>query len=151
MGTRARLRDRAEADAAFQSCVLAQRSPGQPLLPRALELRFGFFERRGVVVHVQARGLAEHAVQRPEPTHVVGTAALFVDAAHRPLAAIDGEILPVLVDRRRQPGRARGEGHFSERAWRLLYLELPNFFGASPTCRVSPQPVPRFLVVAPAR
>ena len=31
-------------------------------------------------------------------SHAVGPAALFVDAAHGPSAAVDGEVLPVLVD-----------------------------------------------------
>jgi hypothetical protein len=32
-----------------------------------------------------------------QPTHIVGTAALFVDTAHRPLAAVDSEILAVAL------------------------------------------------------
>jgi hypothetical protein len=60
---------------------------------QAVKLRLGLFKRRRVVVRVHVRRLADHPVQCPEPTHV-GIAALFVDTAHRPLAAVDSEILP---------------------------------------------------------
>jgi len=45
------------------------------------------------------------------PTTPYSVQKLCVDAAHRPLAAVDSKILPVLVDRRRKPGRAHGERH----------------------------------------
>ena len=70
-----------------------------------LELRLGLVERCRVAVGAHVSGLAEDAVQRPEPAHAVRPAALFVDAPHGPLAAVDGEVLPVLVDPGAEAGR----------------------------------------------
>jgi predicted DNA-binding ribbon-helix-helix protein len=52
----------------------------------------------GVVVRMDLRRLADHSVQRPEPTHVLWPATFFVDAAHRPVAAVHGEVLTILAD-----------------------------------------------------
>ncbi len=49
--------------------------------------------------------MPDHAVERPEPAHALRSAALLVDAARRPVAAVDGEVLAVLMDRRRPVGR----------------------------------------------
>ena len=53
-----------------------------------------------MAVGADVKRLAEDAVQRPEPAHAVRPAALLVDAPHGPPAAVDGEVLPVLVDQR---------------------------------------------------
>ena len=45
--------------------IFAQLGPGQPLLPRALELSLGFFERRRVVVHVHLKRLAAQGNSHP--------------------------------------------------------------------------------------
>ena len=64
-----------------------------------------------VAVRAHVSWLVEDAVQRPEKAHALMPAALLVDAAHRALAAVDSEVLPVLIDGRRQPGWAHGERH----------------------------------------
>jgi hypothetical protein len=60
--------------------------------------------RIGVLMNV-GRAMPDHAVERPEPAHALRSAALLVDAARRPVAAVDGEVLAVLMDRRRPVGR----------------------------------------------
>jgi hypothetical protein len=50
-------------------------------------------------------GFAENAVERPEPALVFAGPTFLIDTAHRPLAAIDGVILPILVDRREETSR----------------------------------------------
>ena len=64
-----------------------------------------------MVVGAHVSGLAEDAVQRPEPAHAVRPTALFVDAPHGPPAAVDGEVLPVLVDPEAEAGRTELESH----------------------------------------
>ena len=63
-----------------------------------------------MAVGAHVSGLAEDAVPRPEPAHAVRPAALFVDAPHGPPVAVDGEVLPVLVDPGAEAGRAEREG-----------------------------------------
>jgi hypothetical protein len=60
--------------------------------------RLGLFERRRVVVRMDIGRLADHSVQRPEPTHVLWLATFFVDAAHRLVTAVDGKVLTILAD-----------------------------------------------------
>jgi hypothetical protein len=86
-----------------------QLRPRQPLPPSRFELRFGLVERCGVAVGAHLSGLAEDA--RP----ATGTSACSQArrAARRcaPMAqspTVDGEVLPVLVDRRGEPEFTRG-------------------------------------------
>src|SRR5262245_58178200 len=84
---------------------LAQLRPRQPPLPALRQLLLRGVERWRVAVSAHVRRLVQDAEDRPEPAHVIGGAALLVDAAHRPLTAVDGVVLAVLVDRGRA-GRA---------------------------------------------
>ena len=69
--------------------------PRQPLPPSGLEVRLGLFERRRVAVGPDFRWLAEHAIERPERPHVLPSTALIIDAADRPLAAVNSEVFEV--------------------------------------------------------
>ena len=72
----------------FQLC------PRPPGVPAFLKLRLGLFQGWYTIgaCHRRVNG------QRPEPAQMVGTATGLIDAADIPLAAVDGEVLPVLVD-----------------------------------------------------
>jgi hypothetical protein len=50
-------------------------------------------------------------MQRQEPMRALRPAALLVDATHGPSAAVDGEVLPILVDPGAKSGWAELEGH----------------------------------------
>ena len=83
-------------------------------------------------------GLAEDAVQRPEPAHAVGTAALFVDAPHGPSAAVDGVVWAVLIDPGTKTGRAEFEGHSGDCLDRVS-LSHPIFFMHGEHLSVNPK------------
>jgi hypothetical protein len=85
-----------------------RRSAQQPAKPVIGLLSATSPEANADTVHALRQGLKDigyHAVERPEPAHALRSAALLVDAARRPVAAVDGEVLAVLMDRRRPVGR----------------------------------------------
>src|SRR5260221_7306377 len=97
----------------------AQFCPRQPLLPVAIKFNLGVFKYRGAAVlahHVRAGMRTE---QRPVPAQRRQRATIFVDASDCPLAAEQGVVQAVAINRRRQIGRAQRERHRIECAeWR---------------------------------
>ena len=100
-------------------------------LPPAVTWPCAARARRYVSAHV---GRPVNGAERgPEPLHLRGHAMLFVDTAHRPLAAIDREILPPIYGRP-EPRWPHGEGHSVPLPYRqapALLLGRPNVFTAN--------------------
>ena len=77
-------------------------SPTPAIAPSRFELRFGLSVAAWPSVHISA-GLPKMPVQRRNQRSTLRPAALLVDAPHSPESpTVDGEVLPVLVDRREE-------------------------------------------------
>ena len=63
---------------------------------------------------------------RPEPTHVLRSAAGLIDAADVPLAAVDDVVWAVFVDPRTEAGRAHLEGHVTASAATLRSVQAQS-------------------------